>query len=59
MNHNPLIANIILAVFALLSIYGCWLKIIKPFFFPKNKEKETIHKSARIQSTLIDRRIKK
>lgn len=59
MNDNPQIANIILTVVALLSIYGAWLKIIKPFLFPKKQEKETIHKSARIQSTLIDRRIKK
>lgn len=59
MNHNPPIANIILAVFALLSIYGCWLKIIKPFFFPKNKVKQTIHRSARNQQNLIGRRVKK
>ena len=58
MNHNPPIATLIEVVFVAAFIWGLvvW---IKPFFFPKNKERETIHKSARNQQNLIGRRVKK
>ena len=42
MNDDPIIANVIFTVVIVFSIYGAWLKIIKPFLFPKNKERETI-----------------
>lgn len=59
MNDDPIIAQIIFTVVIASSIYGAWLKIIKPFLFPKNKERETISRSSRNQSQLIGRRYKK
>lgn len=58
MNHNPPIATLIEVVFVAAFIWGLvvW---IKPFFMPKNKVKQTIHRSARSQSQLIGRRTKK
>jgi len=58
MHNNPLIATIIEVVIIAAFIYGL-VKVIKPFFFTKKQAKETIHRSARNQSNLIDRRIKK
>lgn len=59
MNDDPIIANVIFTVVIVCSIYGAWLKIIKPFLFPKNKERETISRASRSQQHLIGRRVKK
>ena len=58
MNDNPLIANVIIWIVIIASVWGL-VKVIKPFLFPKNKERETISRSSRSQSQLIGRRIKK
>ena len=58
MNPNPPIAQVIIAIVIIASVVGL-IYVVKPFLFPKKQEKQTIHRSARNQSQLIDRRVKK
>lgn len=58
MNNDPIIAQVIFAIVIITSGVGL-IYVIKAFLFPKNKERETIHRSARSQSQLIGRRTKK
>lgn len=59
MNDDPIIANVIFTVVIVCSIYGAWLKIIKPFLFPKKHERDSISGAYRNQQHLIGRRYKK
>lgn len=55
---NPPQATAIEVIVGIAFIIGL-VRVIKPFFMPKNKVKQTIHRSARSQSQLIGRRTKK
>lgn len=58
MNDNSLIAQVIIAIVIIASVVGL-IYVVKHFFFYKKQEKQSIHRSARNQSQLIDRRVKK
>lgn len=55
---NPPQATVI-EIIAVIAFIIVIIRGIKLFFMPKNKERETISRSARSQSQLIGRRTKK